>query len=814
MWHAFEVQKELWGNDTNLTCGKQIEITQCHKQTLDSIRTSTSNKINEIHDTSLTLLSSIGTSSWDGGDEEVLMRFSRDIETESITCSNKMLDLIAEIMDDCVEILTQDIPCPFAVVAIGSLARGEATPFSDLEYIFLIEESNEHTLRYFEKLAYTSYFLLGNLRETKLSYMDIRELKGWFDDRCTNGLKIDGLTPEAGNIPTGNGIRDKNIFITTPQQLIEQYNTVLNNPDMAKAKRGDLSAMLTYTKLIKSFQGGHELLKEFCRVKDAIIPNDRRTEVNLEMLKQDLSKFNFKPHEALCHNGFTLDVKKELYRFPSILLFDLAIIFNSHGETSWQTLDSLYSSGFISKEIHTSLKFILACACYIRLAAYLYHGSHDDRVSVARQMQVTPHEYSDRQQRRWFVPTQVFWNMCEHMLPLKQKLASDPGNIRELLLVPDVLVADDCLNIQHLYFVGEYKQSLNAMNKCYQIQVQSVPQLLIQQTEVLDPTNRFTKLKIAAEILFRCQEYDSALIIYKELAKHRVIHDWLHRAACHIHLSQYTDAAQVLSGIQADNGNRKSPGLSFALGNLSYKQGHFRAAERHYLIALQDYDHEASDDKLYDYYGSLIKTEVTDGSIGILRKDFIDMKPEEILETIFNASTGIINCLTSLGRVHSSVGDNKQAEKYFSKSLKLLSTLYGADALIPMRALVYQSMGRVQKKLNRHRNAMNWYKKAHSQFLSIHGTEASCEDIADLLFNMATNLSAEGIQPTAAHDTMQRALNIYQNIDPEHAQIVKCRRFINNFTCSIWLTTIPLSLLSLAALVIIMYVNSDFDFTF
>ena len=68
-------------------------------------------------------------------------------------------------------------PCDFSVVGIGSLGRGEATPFSDLEYLFLVKDAKQKS--YFEQLAVMTYFIIGALRETKLGSMDIKELEGW-----------------------------------------------------------------------------------------------------------------------------------------------------------------------------------------------------------------------------------------------------------------------------------------------------------------------------------------------------------------------------------------------------------------------------------------------------------------------------------------------------------------------------------------------------------------------------------------------------------------------------------------------------------
>ena len=141
----------------------------------------------------------------------------------------------------------------FEAVAIGSIARREATPYSDLEYLFLVERSAQNSIYYFETLAMTTYFLMGNLRKTKLSYMAIEELEGWFEDQAQNGFKIDGLAKGAGNIPTGNGPQNKNHFILTPLQLADKYRVVLDNPDPKEALRGDLTAMLTYVAPLYSY---------------------------------------------------------------------------------------------------------------------------------------------------------------------------------------------------------------------------------------------------------------------------------------------------------------------------------------------------------------------------------------------------------------------------------------------------------------------------------------------------------------------------------------------------------------------------------
>ena len=172
-----------------------------------------------------------------------------------------MIDFTSTVIEEAVKIC-DPAPCEFACVGIGSIARGEATSYSDLEFLFLLKETAHEW--YFERLAVTTYFLIGNLGETKLKYMNIEELSKdkWFENESRNGFKIDGLSPNAGNIPTGNGSEEKrNKFITTVDELVAKHKEVYRDvPDRYNHLKGDLSAMLASTVLL---YGSKKIVNEF-----------------------------------------------------------------------------------------------------------------------------------------------------------------------------------------------------------------------------------------------------------------------------------------------------------------------------------------------------------------------------------------------------------------------------------------------------------------------------------------------------------------------------------------------------------------------
>ena len=119
-------------------------------------------------------------------DPAVQQEFYDRMKSISLRCSESMSEFASKIVGRSVDLLCHQPPCDFEVISIRSIARGEATPYSDLKYIFLIAQKTHETMPFFELLAFTAYFIIGYLGETKLSYMAIEELRSWFEDKSKN----------------------------------------------------------------------------------------------------------------------------------------------------------------------------------------------------------------------------------------------------------------------------------------------------------------------------------------------------------------------------------------------------------------------------------------------------------------------------------------------------------------------------------------------------------------------------------------------------------------------------------------------------
>ena len=107
-----------------------------------------------------------------------------------------------------------------------------------------------------------------------------------FVDTSVNGFKIGGLSPDAGNIPTGNGsTKQRNNLIVTVEELVARFTKVYQQvPDYQKALKADLSSMLSPTARI---YGAEHLLDDFRKRIAQVEQSQKRQDVSREMLLID-----------------------------------------------------------------------------------------------------------------------------------------------------------------------------------------------------------------------------------------------------------------------------------------------------------------------------------------------------------------------------------------------------------------------------------------------------------------------------------------------------------------------------------------------
>ena len=162
---AFRIQQAFWGDNCKITYDQQKSLTTELKTALQTIR----ERIRQENSKAEKVVSQF--SSDDGGGSTGLKNeLYALMKPISMDCSKAMRSYAGQILQYSVEMLLIKPPCSFTAGAIGSLAKGEATPYSDLEYFFLVKCKNPNTVKYFELLAVTSYFFIG-VRQNYLTWL-------------------------------------------------------------------------------------------------------------------------------------------------------------------------------------------------------------------------------------------------------------------------------------------------------------------------------------------------------------------------------------------------------------------------------------------------------------------------------------------------------------------------------------------------------------------------------------------------------------------------------------------------------------------
>lgn len=283
--------------------------------------------------------------------------------------THRYQDILTTLINESIWLAGEGDPNDFAVMGLGSMARMEASPYSDLEFAFLIQTASPERLAYFQKLSQLLALKMINMGETE--YKCLRSPGEADKSIVPSGFSLDigGLCPSGKS-----GIYE---LIGTPQQLAE-FQTE-RWADQNSSETILVNAMTT----ISFITGNGELIAAYQQEINRILDREvggfwpwtwrrLRQDRALELMRSHLEDFQPRLNQDKIDLG-AFDIKKELYRLPQMVISALALY---HGLISANTLiriEELRRNRMISHQGGDRLKRVLKMILKLRIKAHLFY---------------------------------------------------------------------------------------------------------------------------------------------------------------------------------------------------------------------------------------------------------------------------------------------------------------------------------------------------------------------------------------------------------------------------------------------------------
>ncbi|XP_078601652.1 uncharacterized protein LOC144876343 [Branchiostoma floridae x Branchiostoma japonicum] len=742
---------------------------------------------------------------------------------ERITDSRRAF--IAELVDECIKEMGAP-PCKYALIGLGSQAIGLVTPYSDLEFAILLEDEKESNVIYFRNLTHYLHLKVINLGETILPAMGIKSLNdfysddpadNWFYDSVTpRGFAFDGAMPKASKTPLGRGktpTKPASELILTPQNMAK----LLERDASQYLKEGyHLALILGNVSLI---HGDLELVDRYNNLLDMSLDDkDMSTQLAQVMVSDNEAQFKTKEVTARL-----LDVKKEIYRLPTLSVTYLALFHGNRPTTIWSTMTDLERVVGLENAHH--VRVLVGISAEVRLRTYLSNGGQKENMSALSSMMVggaSSEElrkvfyYSNKRQLLRYYHTAMplkrfIWNLStDHMKKVPPCLYDTSPQVQaaiyqRLCIYQEAIsyyeealqmrqsvygksaahpaIATTMSNLASAWHdlgddrkVVRYHEHTLAMLQIIYGQNSTHPDIATTLNNLGSTWSSLGDKRKAISY------HKHALKMFKEIhgenAAHPHIAISLNNLGSAWHgldkrkaINFHEQSLQMRRNIFSDSSGH--PDIATSLHNLGSAWedlGDYRKAIVYYEQALQMRCSIYGKDAAYpDIAASLNNLGTAWDSLGDKRKAInYHEQALQMRQKIYGKSSthpDIAVSLNNLGSAWDDVGDHKKSIDYYQKALQIWKVMYGESAVHPDISASLNNLGLAWGHLGDHEKAISYHEQALQMKVDIYGDSTAHRDIATSLNNLGAAWSClEGVRKLNAISYYEQALNVNRNI--------------------------------------------------
>ena len=650
---------------------------------------------------------------------------------------------MANLSEYCEKVMGKP-PCKYAVMGMGSLAREEATPYSDFEHMITLEKQNykpQH-LEYFRWFTLVFHIVILNVRETIIPALHIASLNDkasllgdWFFDCHTCGISLDGMMPKASKYPLGRGPTKKKPW---GAELIKPLNEMLKYlSSESELKEGyHLSDLLTKTCFV---YGSREIYHQF--VESAKNQSHQKTQQDIcaqitKQVKEDLNKFSTRLCLAKLRNNDTINIKRLVYRSSTVFIGAMGRFHKIALNSCFDVVSKMAELSIITPQTKHSLMFAVAIACEMRLRVYMEHKSQSDLIeikvdtggiknflkivgqaSTIRYFQIVYCLQCEvakllRLTKRHFYANPQMINVAAcYAFGIHGKHGNETS--RTTWNIADFSF-DDCLN--------ELVEQLKNMQSC---------------VEDDKSENDVETFKILASHLFDSYEYDEAMEFYKRV----------------LDFYQKQQTSEVES-------NKSPIGTSSHSASPKYfparKRQSFSQVRKDAQCATTNDEHVA---RTLNYIGeSLINLSKPDDALKNLEKSLQLFRKLSLNE---ETDSRVARTMNNIGLCHRDLHQYKKGLEYFLKSLNVYQKISLNEEADPNVAMALSNIGTCLVDLQHYTEGLDYLQKSLTIKQSIPLNEEADSDVVSTLNNVVRCLHHLN-RYTEELECLQKLLKIYQ----------------------------------------------------